>query len=144
MIISLASLVWADLNWLIHTFCRQGCWRYLTICCKFWTCLECVVLNTFLNPNCPPQTRQGLGQPSNLYSGQQPSQTSFYNTAQSPTALQQVSTTRILVWWLCGPPSQHDCFNFLTWNGEMCSCQGQLIWNIVTMCVTWISLALLF
>ncbi|XP_056379222.1 protein PRRC2C isoform X2 [Hyla sarda] len=37
------------------------------------------------------QTRQGLGQPSNLYSGQQPSQTSFYNTAQSPTALQQMT-----------------------------------------------------
>ncbi|XP_069823710.1 protein PRRC2C isoform X2 [Dendropsophus ebraccatus] len=36
------------------------------------------------------QTRQGLGQPSNLYSGQQ-SQTSFYNTAQSPTALQQMT-----------------------------------------------------
>ncbi|KAM4023218.1 protein PRRC2C [Anomaloglossus baeobatrachus] len=37
------------------------------------------------------QTRQGLGQPSNLYSGQQTSQTSFYNTAQSPTALQQMT-----------------------------------------------------
>ncbi|CAH2311821.1 Hypothetical predicted protein [Pelobates cultripes] len=39
------------------------------------------------------QTRQGLGQPSNLYSGQvqQPSQTSFYNTAQSPNALQQMT-----------------------------------------------------
>ncbi|KAG9483210.1 protein PRRC2C isoform X2 [Eleutherodactylus coqui] len=37
------------------------------------------------------QTRQGLGQPSNLYSGQQPSQTNFYNTAQSPTALQQMT-----------------------------------------------------
>ncbi|KAM9326881.1 LOW QUALITY PROTEIN: protein PRRC2C [Gastrophryne carolinensis] len=37
------------------------------------------------------QTRQGLGQHSNLYSGQQPSQTSFYNTAQSPTALQQMT-----------------------------------------------------
>ncbi|XP_040264579.1 protein PRRC2C isoform X2 [Bufo bufo] len=37
------------------------------------------------------QTRQGLGQPSNMYSGQQPNQTSFYNTAQSPTALQQMT-----------------------------------------------------
>ncbi|XP_068096005.1 protein PRRC2C isoform X3 [Hyperolius riggenbachi] len=37
------------------------------------------------------RTRQGLGQPSNLYSGQQPSQTSYYNTAQSPTALQQMT-----------------------------------------------------
>ncbi|KAM5148380.1 protein PRRC2C [Mantella aurantiaca] len=37
------------------------------------------------------QTRQGLGQPSNLYSGQQPSQTSFYSTAQSPTGLQQMT-----------------------------------------------------
>ncbi|KAG8555855.1 hypothetical protein GDO81_017841 [Engystomops pustulosus] len=39
------------------------------------------------------QTRQGIGQPSNLYSGQQPSQTSFYNTAQSPTALQQMTVS---------------------------------------------------
>ncbi|NP_989040.2 protein PRRC2C [Xenopus tropicalis] len=39
------------------------------------------------------QTRQGLGQPSNIYSGQvqQPSQTNFYSTAQSPTALQQMT-----------------------------------------------------
>lgn len=37
------------------------------------------------------QTRQGLGQHSNMYSGQQPSQTSFYNTAQSPTGLQQMT-----------------------------------------------------
>ncbi|XP_018114104.1 protein PRRC2C isoform X2 [Xenopus laevis] len=36
------------------------------------------------------QTRQGMGQPSNIYSGQvqQPSQTNFYSTAQSPSALQ--------------------------------------------------------
>ncbi|KAM8930921.1 protein PRRC2C isoform 2-T2 [Pelodytes ibericus] len=39
------------------------------------------------------QTRQGLGQPSSLYSGQvqQPSQTNYYNTAQSPNALQQMT-----------------------------------------------------
>ncbi|XP_029474529.1 protein PRRC2C isoform X4 [Rhinatrema bivittatum] len=39
------------------------------------------------------QARQSLGQPSNLYSGQvqQPGQTNFYNTAQSPSALQQVT-----------------------------------------------------
>nr|XP_033815931.1 protein PRRC2C isoform X3 [Geotrypetes seraphini] len=39
------------------------------------------------------QARQGLGQPSNLYSGQvqQSGQTSFYSTAQSPSALQQVT-----------------------------------------------------
>ncbi|KAM4720631.1 protein PRRC2C [Rhinophrynus dorsalis] len=39
------------------------------------------------------QTRQGLGQPSNIYSGQvqQASQTNFYSTAQSPTALQQMT-----------------------------------------------------
>ncbi|KAG8436663.1 hypothetical protein GDO86_007671 [Hymenochirus boettgeri] len=39
------------------------------------------------------QTRQGLGQPSNIYSGQvqQPNQTNFYSTAQSPTALQQMT-----------------------------------------------------
>ncbi|XP_053324554.1 protein PRRC2C isoform X2 [Spea bombifrons] len=39
------------------------------------------------------QTRQGLGQPSSLYSGQvqQPSQTNFYNTTQSPSALQQMT-----------------------------------------------------
>ncbi|XP_075689419.1 protein PRRC2C isoform X2 [Rhinoderma darwinii] len=37
------------------------------------------------------QARQGLGQPSNMYSGQQPSQTSFYNTAPSPTTLQQMT-----------------------------------------------------
>ncbi|KAM4641420.1 protein PRRC2C [Discoglossus pictus] len=39
------------------------------------------------------QTRQGLGQPSNLYSGQvqQASQSGFYNTAQSPSALQQMT-----------------------------------------------------
>ncbi|XP_075472871.1 protein PRRC2C isoform X3 [Ascaphus truei] len=39
------------------------------------------------------QARQGLGQPSNLYSGQvqQPGQTNFYNTAQSPNALQQMT-----------------------------------------------------
>ncbi|KAJ1172161.1 hypothetical protein NDU88_004011 [Pleurodeles waltl] len=37
------------------------------------------------------QARQSIGQPSNLYSGQvqQPTQTNFYNTAQSPSALQQ-------------------------------------------------------
>ncbi|XP_018422345.1 PREDICTED: protein PRRC2C [Nanorana parkeri] len=39
------------------------------------------------------QTRQGLGQHSNLYSGQQPNQTSFYSTAQSPTALQQMTVS---------------------------------------------------
>ncbi|XP_069497352.1 protein PRRC2C isoform X3 [Ambystoma mexicanum] len=37
------------------------------------------------------QARQSMGQPSSLYSGQvqQPTQTNFYNTAQSPSALQQ-------------------------------------------------------
>ncbi|XP_064415977.1 protein PRRC2C isoform X4 [Latimeria chalumnae] len=40
------------------------------------------------------QARQGLTQPSNLYSGQvqQPGQSSFYNTAQSPTAALQQMT----------------------------------------------------
>ncbi|KAJ7332814.1 hypothetical protein JRQ81_014994 [Phrynocephalus forsythii] len=45
------------------------------------------------------QARATLTQASNLYSGQvqQPSQTSFYNTAQSPSALQQVNYGTVTV-----------------------------------------------
>nr|KAF6414072.1 proline rich coiled-coil 2C [Molossus molossus] len=45
------------------------------------------------------QARANLTQASNLYSGQvqQPGQTSFYNTAQSPSALQQVNYGMVTV-----------------------------------------------